>query len=242
MQDAHGPAVIPVVQHVRHQVTVRAAGHRGEEVPGHDLAAAGHAGRRQRRRGAGGDRGQLEQYAAQLAVLAQDLRQQDPLTAADVDHRPQRGEVVARGDTGGERGRPFRHGGIEAHRVLRVAGQKFEPRHAVRGVEAGLAGADRMQDGLEGPDAAARVDQHRPRPHRGRDVGPQPVAQDGQAERARLVLGEHPQGGQRPQRAGVVDRPAANPAWRPWPAAARVDHTGTVSARRPGCRDEVTRR
>ena len=100
-----------------------------------------------------------------MGVRPQDGRQQRALAAADVRHGPHRREVISGGDARRERRGPLRHRGLEPLRQVRVHGEELEDTHPVRDVEAGLARLDRLDDGLERPDTAERLHQHRPRPH-----------------------------------------------------------------------------
>jgi hypothetical protein len=88
----------------------------------------------------------VEQHAARPRVGLQDRREQRPLAAADVDHRPGAGEVV-----GGEHGRDLRraaprHRLVEDARLLRVGRQVLEQGRAEGVVEGGLAGAEAVED------------------------------------------------------------------------------------------------
>jgi hypothetical protein len=88
-QDPHRIRAIPVVQHVGQEVGIRAIGDALEEVSRHDLAAIGDTGSPEHLlRGGVDHRRQVEQDAAQMAVLPQDGRQQRPLAPADVSHGP----------------------------------------------------------------------------------------------------------------------------------------------------------
>ena len=73
--------------------------------------------------------------------------------------------------------------------------QELKQGHPVGSVESGLAGPDRVQDVLEWPAASKSPVYQGPGPHRGGSTRPQPVAEDGQAERPWWGFAEYAEGG-----------------------------------------------
>ena len=97
-----------------------------------------------------------------MRVPAQDLRQQGPLAAADVDDAANIREVVGVGHAGRERRGSLGHGGVEGGGAVGVLGEELEDTHSEGDVEARRAGPDRVKDVLEGLDTADRLQEDGP--------------------------------------------------------------------------------
>ena len=134
-------------------------------------------------------------------VPPQDLHQQGPCPAADVDDGACVGEVAGVGDAGSEGRGPFGHGGVEGGCVLRVLREEVEDLHSLGGVESWLAGPDGVKDVLEGTDAAECLQEDGPRPHARGSVAAQAVPQRCQAEGPGLHRVEHAERGEQAEHA-----------------------------------------
>ena len=132
-------------------------------------------------------------------MAAREGGKQGPAAAADVDDGANTGEVVARRHGRRKRRGPLEHRGVEDGGVLGMPGQVLEHGHPVGGVESGLAGPDRVQDVLEWLAAPEGPVYQGPGPHRGGSAGPQPVPEDGQAERPGWRLADYAEGGEQAQ-------------------------------------------
>jgi hypothetical protein len=84
-QDRERGLVGPVVQDLLEHVGVGAAGHRGEEVAGLHAQPAGRLAERL---------GHVEGHALELGLGVQDRGEQRAVAAADVDDRPEAGEIA----------------------------------------------------------------------------------------------------------------------------------------------------
>ena len=132
-----------------------------------------------------------------MGMCDQDAGEQRPGAAADVDHALDRSEVIRRCDDAGDLLGPPLHRHVEDRRRLGILRERVEPRLAEHVVVRRLAGRQRMHQRPPCLIALTR-EHHRPAAHPSRPVG-ELFGDRRRTEAAVLVLGEHPDGAQRPE-------------------------------------------
>jgi hypothetical protein len=139
------------VDDAREQVRVGAGRHRVEEVTHPALRAVGQAVRRQAPARLRDRRVAVEQHAVQVRRHAQDRREQDAASAADIDEPADAAEVVGGDHVVGLALRARRHRRLQGGLPLRVAAEVLEEALAVHALERCPALANGVEQAGRGP-------------------------------------------------------------------------------------------